>query len=145
MSRCTAFTKSSMHRRELRRCKRNCADGTDFCKQHNPVSKLDDVTCAICLDDIKNPLKLSGCRHVFCKTCIADSMFHANFACPCCRAHVGAPAIKECIKFRFGKKVSAQFELNAEIETFPERWYGTRPWTNAMRRRYFAVYPPEAV
>jgi len=56
-------------------CKRNCTDGIDFCKQHNPLNKLDDITCAICLDPITYPMKMNFCTHVFCKTVLVQMLF----------------------------------------------------------------------
>ena len=133
--RCTANTQS------YTRCKRNCVDESDFCKQHNPLNKLDDITCAICLDDIKNPIKISVCSHVFCKECIANSVLHSNLKCPCCRAQMYTLDIKECIKFRMGKQPAEKFHLHIDMGLWTERWHGGTPWTNAMKKRYFSVYP----
>ena len=146
MSRCTANTKYTKcvrgHRRTLdgHRCTRTCQDGTDFCFQHNPLNKLDDKTCSICLDDIKNPIKMDGCTHVFCKTCIADSVFHGNMTCPCCRTHMGVDVLAECFELKISKYVALKFRLDVDIAISPWRWDANRPWTQSMTRRYLAVY-----
>ncbi len=101
-----------------------------------------DTTCAICLDDIKNPMKLN-CNHVFCKECISESVLFTNCKCPCCREGLGTDMMKECIKFKLGSKAANKFALNIEIRMFPELWHGDRPWSESMRRRFFAVYPYE--
>lgn len=140
MPRCSADTKSS-DPRNPRRCRRNCAEGTDFCKQHNPLTKMDDITCAVCLDEIKNPMKMRGCSHVFCKGCIAESVLRAGPKCPCCRESVCSTNVKECIKVTMGSWRAEKFALDLEIAVCPYKWYGTRPWTQTMRKRYFAIYP----
>ena len=50
------------------------------------------MICAICLDEIINPMKLL-CNHEFCKTCICNSLVKCKNQCPLCRAH---PSIKNC-------------------------------------------------
>ena len=139
--RCTALTKgyeTDRVRRMGPRCKRNCADGTDFCKQHNPVNKLDDATCAICLDDIKNPLKL-GCAHVFCKECISETVLHRNTRCPCCRATFDCHIIHECLRVRIGQKEADKFKLEFDVAFQPWKWV-KMPWTKAMEKQFFAVH-----
>jgi hypothetical protein len=131
---CTSSTRAG------RRCKRASVDGADFCTQHNP---LDDSTCAICLEDIKNPLKLKWCSHVFCKECISQSVLHANVKCPCCRETIDTGTLASCISFKCGKRVADKFFLNVHIAMWPERWY--RPWTSKMKRLYFSVYPNQNV
>ncbi len=145
--RCIAITKNSGRKgqfgQELRdghRCKRNCADDSDFCKQHNPLTGLDDTMCAICLDDIKNPMKVDTCRHVFCKDCISKSVLYTAPSCPCCRAGMDTSFVADCIKHNVGKYEADKFLLNIDIALRPYMWYGTRPWTADMRRRFFAVH-----
>lgn len=140
MSRCIAFTKSGK-RGMGPRCKRNCADGSDFCKQHNPLTKMDDVTCAICLDDIKNPMKLN-CVHVFCKDCISETVLHRNVKCPCCRGTMNPDIIHECLRVKVGKKMADKFKLDYDMAARKEKWT-LHQWTASMRRSFFAVYPPE--
>ena len=125
-----------------RKCKRNACDGTDFCKQHNPLNKLDDITCAICLEDIKDPLKTGGCRHVFCKTCLAKSAMSTKPLCPCCRGHLGMKTTSMCIEVTLGKQAAERFDLSFELEFNRRKW--TRPWTNVMRRRFAFAYPEHA-
>ena len=138
--RCTAITQHAK-RRNGHRCTRKCQEGTDFCHQHNPLNKLEDKTCPICLDDIKDPIKMGGCTHVFCKKCITESVMHENLTCPYCRAHVGENVVSKSIEVKFGKFAALKFSLDLEIRTFPWRWYSERPWTKGMTSRYLAVYP----
>ena len=125
-----------------RKCKRNACDGTDFCKQHNPLNKMDDTTCAICLEDIKDPLKAGACRHVFCKGCLAKSVLHTNSMCPCCRGYLGICTVSTCIEVACGKQVAERFNLQMEMEFNRSKW--TRPWTNVMKRRFIFAFPEHA-
>jgi len=139
--RCTALTKgyeTDRVRRAGPRCKRNCADGTDFCKQHNPVNKLDDATCAICLDEINNPIKLY-CAHVFCKDCLHKSVLHGNIRCPCCRGYIDNVEINNCIRIHMGKHAADKFQLEQDIALYPWKWC-KYPWTKSMTKKFFKVY-----
>jgi hypothetical protein len=126
-----------------RKCKRNACDGTDFCKQHNPLNKLDDTTCAICLDDIKDPLKTGGCRHIFCKGCLARSALNNNILCPCCRGYLGVNTLSTCIEVMCGKQRAMQFELQIEIGLNQYKW--NRPWSKDMQRRFRIAYPDQVM
>ena len=128
--RCTATTKSWLV------CKRNSCEGSDFCKQHNPLNTLDDITCAICLEDIKDPLKAGFCRHVFCKTCIANSVFNTNSMCPYCRTQLSVKTIGECIKTVMGLQARDKFLLNMEIGVYPWKWEDRSRWTKTMEKRF---------
>ena len=54
------------------------------------IKKLEDqLTCAICLDDLKDP-KLLQCFHVYCKAClqrvvVQDQQGQVSLRCPTCR------------------------------------------------------------
>jgi hypothetical protein len=122
-----------------RRCKRNACDDSDFCKQHNPLNKMDDITCAICLDDIKDPLKTQGCRHIFCKMCLANSALRNNTKCPCCRSHLGMDTLSTCIEVVCGKQASEKFKLDIDMQLYEYKW--SRPWTKTMQKRVAFVYP----
>jgi hypothetical protein len=50
--------------------------------------------------------------------------------------------IKECIGILIGKRAAEKYHLDFDIGVWPERWYGGRPWTASMRKRFFSVYPP---
>lgn len=125
-----------------RMCKRNACDGTDFCKQHNPLNKLDDITCAICLDDIKDPIKTGGCRHVFCKGCLAKSAMNTKPLCPCCRGYLGMKTTSTCIEVVCGKQAAEIFNLKMEFEFNKRKW--SRPWSNLMKRRFVFAFPEHA-
>lgn len=120
-------------------CKRNACDNSDFCKQHNPLNKLDDTMCAICLDDIKDPVNAGGCRHVFCKDCLTETVLKSSLQCPCCRERMTVPIISKCLRFKLGKKAADVFELESDIALFPEKW--ERRWSRSMIKRYITVYP----
>ncbi|XP_062568269.1 uncharacterized protein LOC134230454 [Saccostrea cucullata] len=49
----------------------------------NPGDDDKTTTCVICLDDIKNGLKLA-CGHEFCKGCLTQSFTKHKEACPVC-------------------------------------------------------------
>ena len=115
--------------------------GSDFCRHHTPLNKLSDTTCAICLEDIKNPMAMDMCSHVFCKGCVTDSVLHANMNCPCCRSNVGTNIIEKCIKNKIGKKYSDRFRLRIDMASDP-RW--KRPmeqWSESQMNRYLKVFP----
>ena len=60
------------------------------------IKKLEDqLTCAICLDDLKNP-KLLQCFHVYCKDClqrlvVQDQQGQLSLSCPTCRQSTVLP------------------------------------------------------
>ena len=138
MSRCTANTKLSRGHR----CTRKCQEGTDFCFQHSPLNKLDDKTCSICLDDIKDPMKMGGCTHVFCKSCITESVMHRNMNCPYCRTNVGLDVISKAFELKIGKYAALKFELDVEVSVQPWKWI-KRPWTKKMTKEFYTVYPED--
>lgn len=128
MTRCTSITTSGL------KCKRICSADSDFCKQHNPLNKLNDDTCAICLDTIQDPMKLS-CRHVFCKDCISNSILRTSINCPCCRNQVSLNNVETAIKIVCGDKAAKTYKLQVEVALFPKKW--ARPsytWTREMKR-----------
>ena len=128
MTRCTSITTSD------RKCKRNCVTGTDFCKQHNPLNKLNDDTCSICLDTIRDPMKLN-CPHVFCKDCISNSIIKTSINCPCCRNQISMNGVEIAIKTICGDKAALKYKLQIDVNLFPTKW--ARPsckWTREMKR-----------
>ena len=129
MNRCSAKTKSNLL------CKRNCMDNTDFCRQHSPLNKLDDITCAICLEDIKNPMNI-GCSHVFCKECISKSILYNSPTCPCCRNKIWIDKIYISVKHLLGKKKADVYLLSVEMQVYT-KW--SRSWTKTMTNRYNSV------
>ena len=60
------------------------------------IKKLEDqLTCAICLDDLKHP-KLLQCFHVYCKDClqglvVQDQQGQLSLSCPTCRQSTVLP------------------------------------------------------
>lgn len=133
--RCTATTRCWL------KCKRNCIVGTDFCKQHNPLNTLDDITCAICLDPITDPMKMNFCTHVFCKNCISKNVIYTNMKCPMCREGISPKNIHKCISHKIGKRVADKITLMMEIRILPHKWFNGRPWTKTMEKRFLAVFP----
>jgi hypothetical protein len=146
MSRCTASTKHVEFVRGYRRtvdghrCTRKCSEGTDFCFQHSPLNKLEDKTCSICLDEIKDPLKMDGCTHVFCKTCIVESVMHCNMKCPYCRANVGLDVISKAFEIKIGKHAAIQFRFEVDVSCQPWKWV-KRPWTKHMTKQFYTANP----
>lgn len=58
--------------------------------------------CAICLDDVKYPVELSECRHIFCCQCIYSTIMHEpsrevqrQCGCPVCRTPMNGTSIPE--------------------------------------------------
>ena len=148
MSRCTASTQCVECVRGYRRivkgprCTRKCSEGTDFCFQHSPLNKLEDKTCSICLDEIKDPIKMGGCTHVFCKGCITESVMHSNMNCPYCRANVGMDVIAKAFEIKIGKHMALAFKLNVDVSVNPWKWV-KHPWTKQMTKQFFAVNPED--
>jgi hypothetical protein len=57
--------------------------------QENSLSK--DVNCAICHEDMKNPIRMVKCGHEYCYECIrAWSNYRVQFKCPLCRQEICA-------------------------------------------------------
>ena len=140
--RCTALTKGYENDRVRRagpRCKRTCADGTDFCKQHSPLNKMDDVTCAICLDEIQNPMKMAGCTHVYCKECIGKNIMHGHGLCPCCRTMISFNDLVTAISPLVDKTIIDTHKLEYDVTLYPWKWCKYE-WTKAMRKQFFSVY-----
>jgi hypothetical protein len=132
--RCTATTKSRLV------CKRASCNGSDFCKQHNPLNTLDDTTCAICLEDIKNPLRAGSCRHIFCKPCMAETVFNTNSKCPCCRGNLSIHTIGECVKTVLGPLARDRFLLNMEMGVVTWKWGDRSRWTRTMEKRFYRCF-----
>ena len=139
--RCTSHTIAKNGKRFGPVCKRNCIKGSDFCYQHNPLNKLDDTTCAICLEDIKDPLPMISCTHVFCKECINNSIAHKNIACPCCRKTVNTDIIGQCLKVKLGKIYADRFYLRLEMNWNPKWQKPQTEWTETMINRFVRVFP----
>ncbi|CAH3120095.1 unnamed protein product [Porites lobata] len=59
----------------------------------SPPSKEEIVeagnSCPICQEDLKDPIKLRACKHIFCEDCIS-LWFDRERTCPMCRAKVVA-------------------------------------------------------
>ena len=123
------------------KCKRNACDESDFCKQHNPLNKLDDITCAICLDDIKDPVQTGWCTHLFCRDCIAESVVNTNTKCPCCRQPISVDTIGMCIRLKHRKDLADKFVLDMDIIMYPNKWGNVNRWTKAMKKMFDTVYP----
>jgi len=140
--RCTSLTLSKNGKRFGTVCKRNCAEGTDFCYQHSPLNKLEDTVCAICLEDIKNPMKMTACRHIFCKKCITDSFLY-GIKCPCCRQQLDHDDIVKCIKVKLGNQIAKKYELDFEMSVYSYKW--KHNWTKTMQKRFLEVYPQENI
>jgi hypothetical protein len=47
------------------------------------ASSGDEVNCIICLSEMKDPVELVECKHVFCKYCIMEGFGSKPF-CPVC-------------------------------------------------------------
>ncbi|KAH7016458.1 uncharacterized protein B0I36DRAFT_355247 [Microdochium trichocladiopsis] len=59
-----------------------------------------DSDCSICSDIIKNPIAIQSCDsrnegHVFCKSCIQESMRYIGVMCPFCRRVVSVGLLQE--------------------------------------------------
>jgi len=58
--------------------------------EHNLFVKGDTISesfeCKICLLVLEDPIKLAGCDHYFCQSCI-QRWFQAQKTCPTCRTH----------------------------------------------------------
>ena len=131
--RCLAVTISGL------KCRLACKVG-DFCTKHNPLNKLDDTTCAICLENISNPVKLNACTHVFCKPCISKAIIDKR-NCPCCRAIVSHGDAIKLIKSVRGKVIADIYDLHVSAVEFP--WKYERPldqWTRKMRQMAQSYY-----
>jgi hypothetical protein len=83
ISSCCALTKKG------KRCKnrREHYTTSGFCLYHKNRNGIHYDTgndCSICLNKIKNPIKMFNCPHEFCTDCIYEWMYFNN-SCPCCR------------------------------------------------------------
>ena len=98
--RCTSLTKKGI------RCKNHFIHGEMVCSIH----LIQDKICSICLDDIKQPIKLKLCSHIFCFHCI-NNWLCTNPTCPCCRQTTSINETNNAIRYgvHWGKIV--QFKI----------------------------------
>lgn len=96
---------------------------------HNPVMKLEDNICPICLYIFIEPVTMP-CKHELCLTCFKQNVQEANFCCPMCRVRISTWARKaarnntlvneekwSAIKAAFPKQVKSRLEgLETEDE-----------------------------
>ena len=133
MHRCSHINKNGL------KCKRNSSKETDFCTQHNPLKKIEDDTCSICLESINNPMTI-GCTHVFCKECISKSIIfgvaQSQIAkCPNCRAGISMDKTIDAVEICCGERSAKLFKLRLDMATFPWKWQKpSNTWTREMKR-----------
>ncbi|KAJ7741060.1 hypothetical protein B0H16DRAFT_1728700 [Mycena metata] len=58
------------------------------------VQKPPLYICSICLDTVYKPV-IPLCMHVFCFDCLLEWLRQGNPVCPCCRAPVREPPIRD--------------------------------------------------
>lgn len=111
-------------------CKRQSVNG-DYCTQHNPVTH-DNVTCGICLDDIKDPFKLK-CSHIFCKDCMDQAIIVDKPNCPNCRQELSGHEIIKTVRRKFGSIQAKGFEFCLDLQTYPDVY--KKPYICWTRKR----------
>jgi hypothetical protein len=82
---------------------------------------------------------MSGCTHVFCKTCIVNSVMHGNMNCPYCRTNVGMEVISKAFEIRIGKNVSLMFEFEVDVSMQPWKWL-KHTWTKKMSKQFYTIH-----
>lgn len=84
-------------------CKRNKSVGCDFCYQHFPKNKKEEVdegsieNCTVCFDPKKYPLIILQCTHTFHQKCLLD-WTKKNINCPLCRQNIVTYTIQKTEK-----------------------------------------------
>ena len=91
---CKGITNAGKH------CKIKC--NSVFCYHHQLQELPLKETCPICLESIKNKIKID-CKHSFCKNCIFQWLCKNN-SCPCCR-NINEKFNGEIIDYGFKKKL----------------------------------------
>lgn len=72
-----------------------------FCTYHetrNGVHYNTEMECSICIQPMKNPLKLRSCTHTFCTHCVSKWLYHHD-SCPYCRTKVDDFHITRAVLF----------------------------------------------
>ena len=62
--------------------------------EDNTCSELENISCAICMELLVEPLKLKPCSHRYCASCIR-SYLRTNDKCPLCRATVEGDSLDQ--------------------------------------------------
>lgn len=94
--------------------------------------------CAVCLEGLVAPVKLSPCAHVFCRACIKVCRQRRN-ACPICRAKI--LRITACERITMAK-VSAEVTATAATTTVSTQPLLPRP--SQVNTTVNAIFsPPE--
>ena len=89
------------------------------------IEKLEDqLTCAICLDDLKDP-KLLQCFHVYCKSClhelvIKDRQGQVSLCCPTCRQTTLLPPGSDVSTLQPAFHIHHLFEIKDALEKVKE-------------------------
>ena len=80
---CCALTKKG---KRCKKRKEHYSISGFCCLHHHPNGKhyVTENDCPICINNIKNPLRLDKCGHEFCTDCINTWMYRKN-SCPNCR------------------------------------------------------------
>ena len=89
------------------------------------IKKLEDqLTCAICLDDLKDP-KLLQCFHVYCKAClqrvvVQDQQGQVSLRCPTCRQTTLLPPGSDASALQSAFHVHHLLEIKDALEKVKE-------------------------
>ena len=89
------------------------------------IKKLEDqLTCAICLDDLKDP-KLLQCFHVYCKAClqrvvVQDQLGQVSLRCPTCRQTTLLPPGSDTSALQSAFHVHHLLEIKDALEKVKE-------------------------
>ncbi|KAL6491117.1 hypothetical protein MHYP_G00014620 [Metynnis hypsauchen] len=101
------FTQEPEQREYMGNC---CSVTTESCAvtQTSNTDTEEDYVCPICQDIYRLPVRITRCRHVFCKTCLETAVQSLGPRCPVCRTFVSkrpkrATDVQERMREKKGK------------------------------------------
>lgn len=80
----------------------------------------DEDECSVCLSSCVQPVRLTHCRHVFCRPCILEWGVDHVARCPLCRAPIMDPIYvrPDAVAFSPFYSIGLVVDLDAEAEVF---------------------------
>nr|XP_040222936.2 uncharacterized protein LOC120949603 [Anopheles coluzzii] len=105
--------------------------------------RLDDILCAVCQSVLIEPVFLP-CQHLFCRSCIRETIETNKLCCPCCRKRFGtwyrnASRANELVHEQLWRAIQSQFREHLD-EDNPSAGSSKRSATHQTKPLYTA--PP---
>ena len=103
--------------------------------------RLDDILCAVCQSVLIEPVFLP-CQHLFCRSCIRETIETNKLCCPCCRKRFGtwyrnASRANELVHEQLWRAIQSQFREHLD-EDNPSAGSSKRSATHQTKPLYTA-------